>query len=192
MNRTIRIAATASIALALAACDRADETAISNETDNASLANASGGGDSNATAPVAAADFVNQVAASDRFEIESGQLAANKATSAEVKTFAQMLVRDHQKSTADLKAAAAQATPQLTPDPALDAEKQGMLSGLQAANGADFDRLFIEQQLAAHEKALALLQSYSAGGDSESLRGFAAQAASVVEGHLEKVRGLRQ
>jgi putative membrane protein len=192
MNRTIWIAASASIALVAAACDQAEETAINNETDNAALANAGGADEGNATAPVAAADFTNQVAASDRFEIESGQLAASKATSTEVKSFAQMLVKDHQKSTADLKAAAGQASPPLTPDPALDAEKQGMLSALQAANGADFDRLFVEQQIAAHEKALALLQSYSAGGDNESLRGFATKAASVVEAHLGQVRGLKQ
>ena len=48
-------------------------------------------------------------AASDMYEIESGKLAQTKATAPEVKAFGAMLVTDHGKSSADLKAAAAEA-----------------------------------------------------------------------------------
>ena len=69
-------------------------------------------------------------------------------------------------------------------------EQQANLDKLKAASGSEFDRMFAEQQVAAHQKALDALRAYSAGGDAQPLREFATKAATVVEGHLEKARGL--
>jgi len=185
------------MAVALAACSKPNDEADNNTgaIGNAAMSDntaADADASASATAPVAAGDFANMVAASDRFEIESGRLAASKASSAEVKSFAQMLVTDHQKSSAELKTVASQSSPAIVPDDEIDPEKQGMLGMLQSANGADFDRQFIDQQIAAHEKALSLLQNYAAAGDNEALRGFATKAATVVQGHLDKARSLKK
>ena len=176
--------------LALAACGR-DDANNNVATDNG-LGNAAETGNEakTATAP-AAADFATAVAASDLYEIESGRLAAEKASSAEVKSFAQMLVTDHQKSTADLKAAAGGANPPVTVSPALDAEKQAMIDALKSANGAEFDRTFIDQQKQAHQKALDLLRGYDSGGDARALKDFAAKAATVVQGHLDRLNQMQ-
>ena len=48
-----------------------------------------------------------------------------------------------------------------------------MLDQLKAANGADFDRVFIDQQTNAHQKALAMLQNYVGNGNSQPLKDFA-------------------
>jgi putative membrane protein len=185
---------TVAMALAVAACGRANDEATSNDlaTDNMAMENAGADANAAATAPVAAGDFANMAAASDHYEIEVGKLAASKASSADVKAFGQMLVDAHTKSTADLMAAASQSTPPVTPNDALDAEKQGMLDMLQSAGGTDFDGQFLDQQIMAHEKALALLQSYAAGGDNEALKGFAAKTAPAVQEHLDKARALRK
>src|SRR5262245_61770022 len=45
---------------------------------------------------VSPAEFVQKVANSDAFEIQSGQLAAQRASRAEVKQFGRMLITDHQ------------------------------------------------------------------------------------------------
>jgi putative membrane protein len=142
--------------------------------------------------PADAIGFAKAVAASDMFEIESAKLAAGKSGSAEVKAFAQQLRADHEKSTAELKAAAAKAVPPVTVTPALDAEKQGMLDQLTAANGADFDRRFIDQQTNAHQNALALLQNYVGNGDSQPLKDFASKALPMVQDHLEQVNRIRK
>ena len=49
-------------------------------------------------------DFVNKVAISDMFEIQSSQLALAKQADADTKPFAEKMVQDHQKTSSELKA----------------------------------------------------------------------------------------
>lgn len=177
----------ASVALiAVTACSQADDTAA-----DANVAVDTSNFDGNAAPAQAAgqdaATFANMVAASDQFEIETGKAAAAGATSPEIKSFGSMLVAEHQKSSADLKAAAG---PELTPTPTLDADQTAKLAALKAAQGPAFDKLFVEQQIAAHRKAHALLTEYSTSGASEPLRTFATKAAPIVKHHLDKVEAL--
>ena len=179
------------IALAASGCQDNSATAELNGDTNVadpSLDSALGANTSNSAAPTDAAGFATAIAASDVFEIESGKLAQEKGTSAAIKDFGKQLETDHTKSTTDLKAAAAQANVAVTP--ALDAEKQGLLDQLRAASGAEFDRLFVEQQKTAHQKALATLQGYSSGGDNEALKAFAQKATDVVQGHLDHANNM--
>lgn len=131
--------------------------------------------------------FVNAAAASDMFEIESARLAKTMGRSAEVKEFAAMMERDHTKSTADLKTAAG--TAKVTPAPEMTTRQQSDLAALRAA-GDNFDRLYKQQQLAAHQQALALLRGQAEGGTAASLKAFAAKTVPVVEQHLEHVQRL--
>ena len=197
------LATVAALALTAAACGGGNSTAQNELAAEANLAadpalNAALGADpaagnqmTPAAAPTDAAGFATAVAASDMFEIESGRLAQNKGTSADVKTFGSQLVADHTKSTADLKTAAAKASPAVTVTPALDAEKRGMIEQLQAASGADFDRLFMQLQGTAHQKTLATLQAYASGGDQQPLKEFARTASTVVEQHMTHVNEMK-
>lgn len=195
--RIIALTGAAMLAIAAAACNNnnADDqvSTDANLTNDAAANDMLGGNaDMNAAMPTDANGFANAVAASDMYEMESGKLAADKASSADLKSFAKMLQTDHQKSSSDLKAAAAKANPAVTVTAALDAEKQGMLDQLKGASGADFDRMFIDQQTTAHQKALSLLQNYSSGGDSAPLKDFATKATTVVQGHLDHLNGMKK
>lgn len=144
------------------------------------------------TTPMTARGFANAAAANNLFEIESARLAAGRAGSAVIKSLAQQLRVDHEKSSAELMAAAARASPPLTVTPALDTERQNLLNELKATAGADFDRRFIDQQTNAHQKALALLQDYVGNGDSQPLKDFASKAITVVESHLDHLNSIRK
>lgn len=195
---TIRLgfASAMTLSLVLAACGGggADEAAVA--TDNVVVANDMAADDmatDNMAAPAtpaSAADFANQAAASDAYEIESSQLALEKSKDEKLRSLAQMLVTDHRKSTADLKAAAAKADPPVTPAPAMNEEQTSNIAALRAASEADFDRLYSSQQVTAHEKALALLEGYAAGGTEDSLKQFASKTSVPVRAHLEKAREL--
>ena len=133
--------------------------------------------------------YVQMAAASDLFEIQSSQLATSRAQSAEVRAFAQMLIEHHAATTQQLSAAASAAgTP---PSPSLMPMQAEMISQLQGANGAEFDRLFVRQQIPAHEMALALHSNYAKNGDTPTLRTVAAAAVPIVRQHLERARALR-
>ena len=63
-----------------------------------------------------------------------------------------------------------------------------MIEGLRGVNGAAFDQLYMQNQVQAHQKALAMLQGYSTSGDVVPLRQHAAATAPVVEQHLQRAR----
>lgn len=176
--------------LAVTACNRdADQANAVNDDAFAQeepIANAP------ATAAVSAQQFVDSAAASDLYEIEAGKLGSTKASSADLKSFAQMLVTDHTKSSAELKASASQLSPAVTPPSALPADKQAKIDALNAATGADFDRLFLSQQVEAHSAALDLLRGYAADGDAAPLKAFAEKTAPIVQGHLDKARTMQK
>lgn len=182
-------------ALALAACNNADET--QNPDADADMATADDmanstvmdGPAADAATPGSPQEFVDMAAASDMFEIESAELAQEMGSSQAVKDFAAMMIEDHTAATEDLKTAAAAAQPALTVAPELSAEQQAQLDALRQA-GDGFDALYKEQQIAAHEKALALLEGYADSDGPEPLKNFASETATIVEGHLERVRDL--
>ncbi|MBS0505063.1 MAG: DUF4142 domain-containing protein [Proteobacteria bacterium] len=195
MRKITIISAVAAIGLAVAGCGRANSDE-SSATDNGAMANEANAADNMmavndtaAPAPATAAEFGAQAGASDLFEIESSKLAQAQGSDAKVKDFAAMLVKDHTKSTADLKAIAAKEKIDLPP-PALDADNQGKLDALKAVKGADFDKLYISQQIPAHEAALQLMQNYAATGDNEAVKGFATKMEPVIQHHLDAAKAL--
>ena len=195
--RIATLTTVAAFAIAAAACNNNTGNDMSTDVNLAEDAaandvlgaNAATDNEAAVALPTDANGFATAVAATDLYEIESARLAADKARNAEVKSLAQHIRTDHEKSTAELKSAAS--TANVTVAPALDAEKQAMLERLRAASGAEFDRLFLEQQRTAHQKALALLQSYANGGDNEALKGFATKTAAAVKGHLDHANSVK-
>lgn len=178
--------AVSAAALALASCGKKDEP-ITPETPAAEAPVAMATPAANMTA---GQSFANAAAGSDAFEIETSRLAADKAASATVKTFAQNMIKAHTDSTAKLKAAAAAATPPVTPSPQMTPLQQQTLSELQGKSGADFDTAYAKAQVDAHEMTLDALKAYSTSGDVPSLKNFATELIPVVTGHLNMAKGL--
>jgi putative membrane protein len=203
------------VALALAACGSTNETETADTNaaaTDAAVDNAASGTSmaanpaSGATEPSAAAtgdaamgtggammsgeEFATQAAAGDMFEIESSQLALQKSQNADLKAFAQMIVADHTKATANLKSAAAKAQPAITVTPTMTPEQRQNMQALNSSSEAGFDRLYLTQQVSAHEKALEMLQTYAANGDVPALKQHASTTAPAVQKHLERAREL--
>lgn len=140
---------------------------------------------------VAAPEFVRRAGQSDQFEIQSSQLALGRSRDQGVRRFAQMMLRDHEYTTSRvMQAARRSGLPPMGPPP-LRRDQQGMVDQLSYARGYDFDRLYVTQQVAAHEQALGLMQSYAASGDAEPLRRVAQEAVPIIQHHLEMARDLR-
>ena len=177
-------------ALALAGCGKHDAT---NEASNdASMTVPDNGAADNAAAETAlnAQGFINAVAASDKFEIESSKLAAGAGASSAVKAFAAKMIAAHEGSTAKLKTTAAGMNPALTADDTLSAEQQQTLDSLKGLKGADFDKAYATAQVDAHQKALDGLNAYAASGDNSALQDFARGLAPTVTAHLNMAKSL--
>ena len=136
-----------------------------------------------------AEEFVTMAASSDMFEIQSSTSALEKAESAEVKEFAQMMIADHGKSSEELLAAVQESGLDITPPGAMAEEHKEPFDAINAANIPDFDAAYIDAQVAAHEE-VALMQSYAEGGDNEALKAHAQKTLPVVQMHYEHAQQL--
>jgi putative membrane protein len=56
--------------------------------------------------------------------------------------------------------------------------------------GAAFDRVYMQQQVAAHQMALGINRAYAANGDNPALRQAAATAVPVIQQHLSRAQQL--
>ncbi|QKS02132.1 DUF4142 domain-containing protein [Sphingomonas sp. CL5.1] len=179
--------------LALAACGHKEttsdttNTAVVTTVDNATATDAS----MIAAAPATGQGFANAAAASDAFEIATSKLALTASRSAAIKRFAQKMIDAHTGSTAKLKTAAASASPPITPDPTLSPDQQQKLDGLKAVTGSDFDKAYVNAQVAGHQAALDALNAYSATGDVAPLKTFATGLIPTVTAHLNMAKGLK-
>jgi len=186
-------------AVAVAGCSSMGGGASSSSMSSGSGSGSGGGSASSASssgsnaatsAAVSAADYVRRATASDMYEIQSSQLMLTSSQDPKIKAFAQMMVRDHTNTTQQLTAAARQAGLSPAP-PALDTRQAGLISELQqAAPGAPRDRLYVQQQAAAHQTALDLHQSYASGGDNPQLKAVAAAAVPIIQRHISELQSL--
>jgi putative membrane protein len=129
------------------------------------------------------AGFVKEAAVGDMFEIQSSQLAAERADEP-TKAFASQTITDHQKTSNELKA--------LIQDipTTLDSSHQKMLDKLVGLNGADFTKQYQSDQVSAHKGAVSLFQRYAKGGDNAALKGWAAKMLPDLEYHLQMAQDL--
>ena len=192
MPRHLLIAGAAIAALSLAACGQSAD-------DNATAPAESVTPDANpaATLPTpadeaSAPDFVRLAAESDMFEIQSSQMAAERAQNADVKAFARMMIEAHNKSTADLKAALQASGQAITPPPQPSEEVAEDLNELREVEAGDFDKEYIDAQVDAHQSALNLMQRYAGDGDVPELQAFAAATAPVIQQHLDQAKALQE
>lgn len=134
-------------------------------------------------------DFVKEAAASDMFEIQSSQLALTKGDP-KIKTFAQMMVDDHTKTSTELKSAAGKANAQVPT--AMATSQQRMVDNLKDdSNSGDFTRRYLDDQVSAHEDAVSLFERYSKGGDNAELKSWAEKTLPKLREHLKMAQDLQ-
>lgn len=136
-----------------------------------------------------AANFVKKAAVGGMFEVQSSELALQKATDSKVKEFAKMMVTDHQAANDKLKSTV-QSAQLPSPPTELDAKHKKIMDKLQSASGRAFDRAYIDAQLKAHKEAVELFSNYAKKGQNKELQDFAQQTLPTLEQHLKQVRSL--
>ncbi|WP_441276587.1 DUF4142 domain-containing protein [Tardiphaga sp. 172_B4_N1_3] len=134
-------------------------------------------------------DFVKQVAISDMFEIQSNTLAESKGNAAE-KSFAAMMVKDHTKTSTELKAMVSSDKVKAELPAALDSAHQSKLDKLKEQSGADFSKNFNSIQVDAHKDAVDLFERYAKSGDNAELKDWAGKTLPALKHHLEMAQNL--
>jgi putative membrane protein len=132
--------------------------------------------------------FINFAARSDAFEIQTSQVAQQKARSPRVKDLAQKLVSDHQQADQQLMQLAQ--TKGFTPDATLTQQQQAVLSRLSADRPAAFDRDYLRAQIQAHDDAITQFQNEVQTGQDNDLKSFAQSTVPTLQQHLDAARAL--
>jgi putative membrane protein len=159
------------------------------DQNNGDQAGASGEKEADAVLGVApkTASFVEEAAEGDMFEIQASQLAASK-TQGDVQAFANQMIKDHSKTSGELKARAQQA--EIKIPSSLSGSQQAMLDKLGSLNGKDFTKQYLDDKVTAHRQALSLFERYGKGGEDNTLKAWALQLLPTLRHHLDMAQKL--
>ncbi len=134
-------------------------------------------------------DFVKQAATSDMLEIAAAKIAQQKGN-ADEKAFAEHMITDHSKTTADIKGLIASGDVKAELPTTLDSSSQGKLDDLNKARPEDFAAIYDPMQVTAHKDAVSLFERYSDGGENANLKNWAANTLPALKHHLEMAQKL--
>lgn len=134
--------------------------------------------------------YVQKAAMTDLFEVQAGKLALEKSKDKNIRKFAEQMVTDHTTTTTKLQAALKTGDVDVSPPTKLDAPHAAKLKELTDASGAEFDRTYVQMQVAGHQEALRLHQSYASSGDNATLKALAGKTAELVQHHLDEAKAL--
>ncbi len=140
------------------------------------------------TTPTVDELFIITTAQGDTYEVNSSQLALERAESDEVRNFAQRMVDDHTASSAELAEVAQQVGVSI--EMMLSPMHQLMIEELTALEGEAFEAAYLRQQRLAHETAVALFEIAVEMAEDEAVRSFAEEHLPTIQEHLEMVLSL--
>ncbi|WP_332656213.1 DUF4142 domain-containing protein [Brevundimonas sp.] len=135
--------------------------------------------------------YVPNAAEGDMYEIMAADIALERSQNAQVKELATMIKTDHLAASNAMKAMLPQAAPDITLPTALDERRQGLLDNLRSASAENFDRTWIDQQIAAHNEALTLHRGFSNNADAPQLAGHAQSVVPKIEAHLRQAEAIK-
>jgi putative membrane protein len=131
--------------------------------------------------------------AANTADIETGQLAAERGHSKEVRDFGAMLVRDHKAVRQMGRDLAAKLGVTPTP-PAEDASAKAhatALATLRAKRGAAFDHAFLQHEAAFHQSVIDAVQATLLPAvENEELKALVVKVAPAFQAHMVAAQNL--
>jgi putative membrane protein len=141
------------------------------------------------------ANIMAQMTTANTLEIQQGQLARDRATNAQVKEFARMMVTDHTRL--NEKGAQLASKLDITTNPGDKAEDMNedardAAGDLKDAKGSDFDKKYIDLQVDEHQKTLDMLNNAKGATTNQDLLAAINGAIPLVQRHLDRAKQLQQ
>lgn len=137
---------------------------------------------------ISAQEFIDQASAAGMAEIQTANLALEKAQSVEVKNFAKKIISDHTNLNEELKRLAKKkALPLADEASMMDRVKE---KALETREGESFDEGYANNQVSAHEEAVELFRNAAANIQDKDLNMFAKTKVPILEQHLKMARDL--
>jgi putative membrane protein len=130
------------------------------------------------------AKFLHQAALGGLFEVQAGRLAATQGFDLAVRRFGERMVTDHGQANKDLAALALKKG--ITIPQELDSKHAMLLQQLRGLKGSEFDRAYIKQMVADHEKAVKEFGECAQHAHDADVKAFAAKVLPTLRQHLQE------
>jgi putative membrane protein len=121
-------------------------------------------------------------------EIKLGELARQKATNAQVKNFAAMIIREHTEGNNEITTLA-KARNVTLPGSHGD-EKQKIIDDLKTRSGADFDRRFMRIMIMEHETTIGSFQNATDVVNDVEVKRFIDNTLPKLRTHLDSAKAV--
>jgi putative membrane protein len=130
--------------------------------------------------------FVEKAGAGNAAEVKAGELAQSNAESQDVKDFGAKMVKDHGDANTDLGTIATSNGVKFPP--AEMAKQKMMYEKLSKLHGAEFDKAYVKDMLADHEKDLAEYKMEENEAKDPDLKAYVTKTKDVVAEHLQMIK----
>ena len=134
--------------------------------------------------------FVKSVNDSGLMEVQVAELGVKKATSADVKALAEMMVKDHTALNKELAAVAKNKGAQLSS--AADPSTATTIKDLELYKGEEFDKEFLKVLRDGHEKSVKNFKDAAENAKDGEVKAFAGKNLPTIEAHLEHIKKLQK
>lgn len=132
-------------------------------------------------------DFVKEAASSSLLEIQLGKLAQQKATSQEVKDFAQQMVKSHTTSTQKLKSVT-----ETEVSSTLEQKHQQKIKALSEETGDDFDESYIDMMVQDHKDNIEKFEDAQENVSDPALKQWISSSLAEMKQHQQKVKSIQE
>ncbi|HEY0309328.1 MAG TPA: DUF4142 domain-containing protein [Acidobacteriaceae bacterium] len=129
--------------------------------------------------------FLKKAAAGGMFEVQAGQVAAQKGNTDAVKNFGQLMVTDHTKLNADMAPIAKNLG--VNPPEKLEKKDQAELDKLNELSGVEFDKEYIAHMVMDHRKDLHEFMMEAANTTDSELKAGVLGGQKVIRHHLRMI-----
>ena len=148
-----------------------------------------------AAAPINDAQIAHIVVTANSIDSTAGVMAKQKGTAKSVKDFAQTMINDH--GAVNKQAVALATKLKVTPEDndvskSLKSDAEASASNLQGKSGADFDKGYIDREVAYHQAVLdALDKTLIPGAQNAELKALLEKARPSFAAHLARAKDIQ-
>jgi putative membrane protein len=149
-----------------------------------------------ASTPPNDAQIAQIVLTADTVDVDYGKLAVKKTKNAEVKAFAETMIRDH--TAVNEKAAALAKKISLTPEASetsksLETNGHAEMAKLKKLHGAEFDKAYVDNEVSYHEAVIGVLdKTLIPNAKNADLKALLESGKPIFESHLEHAKQLQK
>jgi putative membrane protein len=133
-------------------------------------------------------NFLKKAAMGDITEVRLGEMAKSRASSPEVKQFAQQMIDDHSKHLDQVKQVAAKKN--VTLPSTMDPQEQGDVDKLEKMTGSEFDLAYVKNMVEDHTRDVSEYEQQAKAQQDSDVKSLAEQTLPALRHHLQMARDM--